>query len=301
LLTPHGLKVLDLQQLNSKMKWKKPAILLFIAVGLSIGIINVRNSTNLPDPVIEQSVILAGLDLPVSPEALGIKVTGSKELKISTPVVFKDEVVTAKVFIPVVIEPKIKTTDKGDNLLVLINKTTRLPSTYAPTGLVNVNSSIKVGYSGMKLRKAAADNLLKIFNDAKKKGYNLNLNSAYRSYQTQVNTYNYWVSQVGVTQANRFSAKPGHSQHQLGTTVDVTSDTVDEKLVASFGNTPEGKWLANNAYKYGFVLAYPAGYEHITGYTYEPWHFRYIGVSNAQSWKNSGLILENYLQKFGVW
>ena len=300
MLTPHGLKVLDLQQLNSKMKWKKPAILLFIAVGLSIGIINIRNSTNLPDPVIEQSVILAGLDLPVSPEALGIKVTGSKELKISTPVVFKDEVISAKLFIPVVVESKIKTTSKGDNLLVLINKNTRLPSTYAPTGLVNVNSSIKIGYSGMKLRKAAADNLLKIFNDAKKKGYNLNLNSAYRSYQTQVNTYNYWVSQVGVIEANRFSAKPGHSQHQLGTTVDVTSDTVDEKLVASFGNTPEGKWLANNAYKYGFVLAYPDGYEHITGYTYEPWHFRYIGVSNAQSWKNSGLILENYLQKFGV-
>ena len=80
-------------------------------------------------------------------------------------------------------------------------------------------------------------------------------------------TYNYWVSQVGAVEADRFSARPGHSQHQLGTTADITSDSVDHKLVASFGDTQEGKWLASNAYKYGFVLAYPAGYEQITGYT----------------------------------
>ena len=272
----------------------------FVFAGLSIGIISVRNSANLPDPIIEQSVILSGLDLPASPKALGAEATDTKKVTLSTPLVFKDKIITAKLFIPVVVEPEIKVTSKGNNLLVLINKTIKLPSTYFPTDLVTVSSSIK-GYAGMQLRKAAADNLLKIFNEAKKKGFNLNLNSSYRSYQTQVSTYNYWVSQVGVAEANRFSAKPGHSQHQLGTTVDVTSDTVDEKLVSSFGNTPEGKWLASNAYKYGFVLAYPAGYEHITGYTYEPWHFRYIGVSNAQKWKNSGLILENYLQKFGVW
>lgn len=275
----------------------------FVILGISIGAFNIYLSAQPPETVVEKTVILAGQDLPASPESLGLKTTEVPDQTGSSlkPLALKDKIVASQ-NLPAAGSPisSITVTNKGNNLLVLINKSIRLPESYVPPGLVSLDKSIKTSYAGMKLRKEAAGSLLKMFNDAKKKGYNLNVNSAYRSYQTQVATYNYWVLQVGTTQADRFSARPGHSQHQLGTTVDITSPSVNYKLVGSFGNTAEGKWLAQNGYKYGFVLAYPAGYEYITGYTYEPWHFRYIGVSNAQKWKNSGLILEEFLKKFGV-
>ena len=285
------------------MKWKIAAISLLVLLGIIIAGYNIYLAYQPPDQPLEKVVILSGKDLPADPEALGLGTSnGDDILAIVGSVTFKDEVKSAKEA-PYVsqLATTITVTNEGDSLLVLVNKTIRLPDSYFPKDLISVDKSIISSFGGMQLRTAVADNLIKIFNDAKAKGYNLHLNSSYRSYQTQVVTYNYWVSQVGVVQADRFSARPGHSQHQLGTTVDITSDSVDKKLVAAFGTTPEGKWLANNAYKYGFVLAYPSGYENITGYTYEPWHFRYIGVGNAQKWKNSGLILEEYLKKFGVW
>ena len=267
-------------------------------VGLSAYLVNQP-----PKPEIKKAVILAGQDLPASPEALGVGTTKetSDELKGGSKV-FKDQIKASKGLGFVTSAPStIKTTNKGDNLLVLVNKSIRLPSSYFPKDLVSVDKSITASFGGMQLRGEAAENLIKLFTDAKKKGYKLHLNSAYRSYQTQVATYNYWVSQVGAAEADRFSARPGHSQHQLGTTVDITSDTVDHKLISSFGDTLEGKWLASSGYKYGFVLAYPADYENITGYTYEPWHFRYISIANAKKWKASGMILELYLKKLGVW
>lgn len=278
------------------MTWKITAVSSLVILGLLTVGFNVYLGTQPPNSEIEKTVLLAGQDLPADIDYVELEETSKTRENNSPPTVLIDKIVAEK-YSPA---DSITVTNKGDNLLVLVNKSIRLSETYFPKDLVSLDSSIQSSL-GMQLRKSVAEQILKLFNEAKKKGYKLNVNSSYRSYQTQVTTYNYWVSQVGVTEADRFSARPGHSQHQLGTTVDITSDTVDHKLVASFGDTPEGKWLANNAYKYGFVLAYPAGYEQITGYTYEPWHFRYIGVSNAQKWRNSGLILEEYLQKFRVW
>ncbi len=281
------------------MRLKIISLSLFVAFGLTVGFINVYEVSKPPEQIVEKTVILAGQDLLAEPEAFGVDEAsppnGIKQT--APPLVLKDKVLATKYVAP----PPIIVTNKGNNLLVLINKTVRLPSSYVPPNLVALDKSIKTSWSGMQLRREAANALLKMINDAKKKGFKLNVNSTHRSYQTQVATYNYWVSQVGAAEADRFSARPGHSQHQLGTTVDITSASVDNKLVASFGNTPEGKWLAQNGYKYGFVLAYPAGYEHITGYIYEPWHFRYIGVENAKKMKNSGFILELFLKKFGVY
>lgn len=285
-----------------KTKWKIAAISLFIAVGLVICAVSIREVGQPLENPIEKTVLLAGQDLPVDPKFLEVKTTESKEAgELAVPLVVKDSVLAGESSVIVPAPSTIKETNKGDNLLVLINKEIKLPSSYYPADLVGLDSSIKVGYSGMQLRKEAADALLSMFNDAKKNGHNYQVNSAYRSYQTQVSTYNYWVSQVGTAEADRFSARPGHSQHQLGTAADITSKAVDYKLMASFGSTPEGKWLAQNGYKYGFVLAYPSGYEDITGYTYEPWHFRYIGIENAKKMKDSGLILELFLKKYGVW
>jgi D-alanyl-D-alanine carboxypeptidase len=284
------------------MKWKMLALSTFVAVGLVIGAFSIFEVGKPLENTIERSILLAGQDLPIGAGSLGVKSqkTPSQNLSAGKPLVLRDKVSAAEEVVQAPVQTT-NVTSKGDNLLVLVNKTIRLSSLYYPKDLVGLDKSIETSYSGMQLRSGAANALLNMFDDAKKKGHDFHVNSAYRSYQTQVSTYNYWVSQVGTYEADRFSARPGHSQHQLGTAVDITSATVDNKLMASFGNTPEGAWLAQNGYKYGFALSYPSGYEQVTGYTYEPWHFRYIGVANATNMKNSGLILELFLQKYGTW
>ena len=215
----------------------------------------------------------------------------TKPLASVSAIRIEDKILGAKAILPLTIV----TTDKGDNLLVLIDKKIRLPASYVPSDLV-----ITPGYSGAKLRTEASAKLLEMLASAKNEGFNLTVISAYRSYQDQVNVFNGWVASAGLKSAESFSARPGFSQHQLGTAVDIGA-AGNVTLSDSFGKTPEGVWLATNSYKFGYALSYPAGKEAITGYSYEPWHFRYIGVANAQTMVNSGLILEEYLQKFGVW
>lgn len=194
---------------------------------------------------------------------------------------------------------KILTTEKGDDLLVLINKKIRLPSNYAPGDLASVVGSV-AAVPGSSLRKEAALALIEMINSAKSEGKNLSVVSAFRSYSQQVGVFNGWVALAGSKNAESFSAKPGHSQHQLGTAVDLGVNG-QTNFNESFGQTAEGVWLSQNAYKYGFVLSYPKGKEAVTGYSYEPWHYRYIGKENAQKMIGSGLILEEFLQRFGIW
>jgi D-alanyl-D-alanine carboxypeptidase len=126
-------------------------------------------------------------------------------------------------------------------------------------------------------------------------GLGIKVVSGYRSYSEQVNTFNYWVSVLGYDEAVRVSAMAGHSEHQLGSTVDLGTADYGWGLTEGFGATPAGVWLAANAHTYGFALSYPDGAEAATGYAYEPWHFRYIGVSEAAAWKASGQTLNQYL------
>lgn len=186
----------------------------------------------------------------------------------------------------------------GNDLLVLVNKQYKLPSTYAPSDLVKAsNSGIRRGENYL-LRNILIPDLTNLINDSKADGIDLSIVSAYRSYQTQVNTYNYWLSKNNnnVALVDTFSARAGHSQHQLGTAIDFSSSEIGDKLGDEFGNTKASNWLVNNAHKYGFVISYPKGYEHITGYKFESWHYRYIGKEYAQEIVNIGLILELYLQ-----
>lgn len=191
------------------------------------------------------------------------------------------------------------TTDKGNDLLVLVNKKIRLPANFIPANLVSLNSLVSSA-AGSQMTGEAANALKNMFDASKTEGLNLTVVSAYRSYLQQQNLFNGYVSSAGLRSAETFSARPGHSQHQLGTTADLGA-VGKQTLSDSFGQTLEGKWLEANSYKFGFVLSYPKGKEAITGYIYEPWHFRYIGVENAFKVKESGLILEEYLQKFGTW
>jgi len=192
------------------------------------------------------------------------------------------------------------TTDKGNDLLVLVNKKISLPASFVPSDLVDLTNFVST-YQGAQLKKEAALALREMFESARVgKNFNFFVVSAYRSYQEQANVFNSWTSLVGLANAENFSAKAGHSQHQLGTTVDLGISEI-ANFNESLGSTPEGIWLAENSYRFGFVLAYPKGKETLTGYSYEPWHFRYIGKENAQKMISSGLILEEFLQRFGVW
>lgn len=131
--------------------------------------------------------------------------------------------------------------------------------------------------------------LLKLQQGARWAGYSMPLMSGFRSFETQDELYNDYVKADGVEVANTYSAWPGHSEHQTGLAFDV--GWVDLK----FANTGAGKWLANHAHEYGFIIRYPQGKEDITGYQYEPWHIRYLGVDLATKVYESGLCLEEYL------
>jgi D-alanyl-D-alanine carboxypeptidase len=191
-------------------------------------------------------------------------------------------------------------TKSGNDLLVLVNKTYKLSSSFVPSGLVLAETSgIRVKSKGAYYVSSILINDLKALNNAAKgSGIDVSIISAYRSYSTQKSTYDYWVKYNGgcVSCADKISARPGHSQHQLGTAVDFGSKENGDIVGSSFDNTKASKWLASNAYKYGFVISYPKGYESTTGYNYESWHYRYIGVENAKMMIDSGKILEVFLK-----
>ena len=188
----------------------------------------------------------------------------------------------------------------GDDLLVLVNKQYKLSSTYAPKDLVKASiSGIRRG-ENYYLRNILINNLKRMVTDIKSAGIDISIVSAYRSYQTQVNTYNYWLSKNDndVAYVDTFSARPGHSQHQLGTVIDFSSSEIGDRLGDEFANTKASKWLIENSYRYGFVISFPKGYETVTGYKFESWHYRYIGVEYAQEMINKGEILELYLRGY---
>ncbi len=158
------------------------------------------------------------------------------------------------------------------NGIPIANKTYPVPADYNP-GL-----DAEVYERFMELKNAAA-----------RDGIEINFMSGFRSYSEQVNVYKGWVEKYG-EEADRVSARPGHSEHQLGLAIDVNEATFD------FADTPEGKWLRENCYRYGFILRYPSfEAEAITGYMYEPWHIRYLGDETAYYVHFSGLTLEEYL------
>jgi LAS superfamily LD-carboxypeptidase LdcB len=191
----------------------------------------------------------------------------------------------------------------GDDLLVLVNKEAgqALRSDWAPPDVVALPADAMMpGREGL-LRIAAHDSFMELrAAAASEAGLELGARSAYRSFRTQCITFDFKVKQHGLDHAKRFSAEPGRSQHQLGTTIDITSPRIGWQLSQSMGDTPEGRWLEENAHRFGFALSYPLGEEATTGYAYEPWHYRYLGREAAAELHESGLILEVYLQECAV-
>ena len=139
-----------------------------------------------------------------------------------------------------------------------------------------------------------------MFDDAKASGYDLMIGSGYRSASLQDTYFNSLAASVGDVAANQSIAKPGQSEHQTGLSVDISGTNMNCYIDTCFADTDEGKWLASNSYKYGFILRFPSDKVDITGYRYEPWHFRYVGVDLATAIYQSKLTLEEawpYLEK----
>jgi len=182
----------------------------------------------------------------------------------------------------------------GD-ILVPVDKERALAPDCAPSDLVALPEEVVV--SGPQyLRAEAAEALLRMLRDASEAGHDIRVTSAYRSYEEQTWTFEYWVQQLGEAEARRTSAEPGHSEHQLGTTVDLSTAEIGYALTPAFGDTPAGRWLAENAWRYGFVMSYPDGSEPVTGYAYEPWHWRYVGVGVAAEIRELGVLSVQYLR-----
>lgn len=187
---------------------------------------------------------------------------------------------------------------KSNDYLILVNRNHALNSDYIPANLTKPN--IKFVSSATDEEKMmqgeAAKALEQLFKGAKKENINLYGVSAYRSYELQKQVYDQRVKKVGQKQADKYVAHPGQSEHQTGLAIDLTNEQGNEnKLKMDFGLTKEGKWLKSNAQNYGFIMRYPIEKESITGYSYESWHIRYVGVSAAKIIYNKQMVLEEYL------
>ncbi len=187
-----------------------------------------------------------------------------------------------------------------DNILSVVNKVNKLPLTYYPEDLVIPYVVFSFGSQDVEkayLRKEAADALEKMFAAAEAANIQLVAVSGFRSYERQKELFDAEVADKGETEARKWVAAPGESEHQSGLAMDISALNYGGKLDQGFENTPEFLWLKDNAHKYGFILRYPKGAEEITGYSYEPWHYRYVGVSAATEIHDRGITLEEYVNR----
>lgn len=185
----------------------------------------------------------------------------------------------------------IKMIDNPYDYLVLVNKNNKLDSLFIPNDLEEIN--LKFANKDKKLRKEARIAFEKLSNDSYKKGLKIIVVSAFRAYIYQKNLYNKYVIENGLDYADRCSARAGHSEHQTGLAIDIMGSNNDYNI---FHKSKEFIWMINNAHKYGFILRYPKGKEHITGFKYEPWHYRYVGIEAASIIHEKKITLEEYIK-----
>ena len=190
----------------------------------------------------------------------------------------------------------------GD-LLTIVTKTYGLSSAYAPDDLVPLadylGNDVTLGYP-IYVRAVMIEPLLQMIRDMQAAGLEPQILSGYRAYSEQAAAYAKWAAEFP-DRVDILSAPPGHSEHQLGTTLDFGSPHLAEysgdptlQFHTYFYKTPEGVWLSENAWKYGFTLSYPREAQELTGFFYEPWHYRYVGVEMATTLQNAGTYLTAY-------
>lgn len=184
---------------------------------------------------------------------------------------------------------------KPDSLWVVVNKQRGISESYTPSNLIVPDVALRLDSTEqqMQLSKRAEKDLEQMFATAKQDDVRLIFGSGYRSAALQRQFYDSYVAADGQAAADRYSARPGHSEHQTGLGIDITSPSGNCHLEICWANTPEGRWVQANSYKYGFTLRYQKDKDAITGYQYEPWHLRYVGKSLAGQVKNN-ITLEEF-------
>jgi D-alanyl-D-alanine carboxypeptidase len=184
------------------------------------------------------------------------------------------------------------------SLLRLVNKSedTALDPEWEPDDMVELSRSYMVPGARGSLRAEAARALGHMIHAGKAKGHEIRVRSAFRSYKKQGRIFKNKSRRYGLERASRVSARAGHSQHQLGTTVDIVLPRYRNRITQRIAQSPEHRWLRQNAHRFGYALSYPRGEEELTGYMYEPWHYRYLGVAAATGMWKRKLPMESYLR-----
>ena len=180
--------------------------------------------------------------------------------------------------------------DTSKNSLLNVNKYYTLKNDFEPSDLTNI--SIKYAYSGNKITKEANDAYVTMWNAAMEEGFKLIVNSSYRTFQSQEDVYNNLKASKGTKEADKVAARPGHSEHQSGLAIDLFE--IKNQSTATFKDSEGYVWLKENAYKYGFIERYPEGKEHITGYSFEAWHWRFVGIDAATTIHNDNITFDEY-------
>ena len=185
----------------------------------------------------------------------------------------------------------VKETDTSLNEAMLVNKFNYLPTNYNDNlDIVDIKNWYAFGER--KIIKTVYEKYIEMYNDAKKEGLNLVISSAYRTNSEQEQIYKERKDSKGLEYADSYAARPLYSEHQTGLALDIF--TPEYPTIESFENSNEYKWLIDNSYKYGFILRYPKDKEYLTGYKYESWHFRYLGIDLAKKVYESGLTYDEY-------
>lgn len=185
--------------------------------------------------------------------------------------------------------------DKGD-VLVLVNKLHAVSKNYKPTDMVAIKGSYTTN-QGLEMKADAYKAFKKMRKAAKADGIRFKICSAYRTYSTQKWLYNNYLNTMGKKLRDIRSAYPGRSEHHTGYAIDLVTKSTGWTLTQDFAKTSEGKWINKHCAEYGFIIRYPKGKTDITGYDYEPWHLRYVGVDAAEEITEQGITLEEYLKR----
>ena len=273
-------------------RWKKRKIrriislvvLFFVSVAVSFGIMRFLNRSVSQNPNAQPPIE----DIPIYGDSDNEESESEPELQ--EPIVFCGLADPE--------EASLITNEEALDYLALVNRCQRMRSDFEPHDLRFVNVPQASTWSGDHyLRESAATALENLFAEANEQGLNLILISAYRNYVLQTVIFNNNVTNLGRDQALRVSAVPGHSEHQLGLGADISTPALEsvEWLTNTFATTPEGIWVGENAYRFGFIISYPYGRTEDTGFIYEPWHLRYVGIRASTIIHEQGLILEEFL------
>ena len=186
----------------------------------------------------------------------------------------------------------VKNTDTSKGIHMIVNKYYKLDNNYIPDDLITIPHD---GY-GLQIRKEVYEKFETMLEDAKKEGIYFFITSPYRSYNDQNYIYNSYAKTDGYEKADTYSARAGHSEHQTGLAVDLSPNIYME--LDTFESSPAFGWMKENCYKYGFILRYPKNKEYITGYIYEPWHYRYVGVEAATIIHDNDITFEEYYEYY---